>query len=89
MPRQARLDGPGRLHDVMIRGIEKRHIVDDSMLRRSDPVGCGSKNNWIGGKVTKLRGFPSAAASGQKNGRKSFHRFQDLPLQFPRNVPRE
>ena len=29
MPRQARLDAPGTLHHVIIRGIEKRKIVDD------------------------------------------------------------
>jgi hypothetical protein len=29
MPRQARLDAPGTLHHVMIRGIEKGKIVDD------------------------------------------------------------
>lgn len=29
MPRQARLDAPGTLHHVIIRGIEKRQIVDD------------------------------------------------------------
>ena len=29
MPRQARLDVPGTLHHVIIRGIEKRQIVDD------------------------------------------------------------
>jgi putative transposase len=29
MPRQARLDAPGTLHHVMIRGIEKSSIVDD------------------------------------------------------------
>ena len=29
MPRQARLDTPGTLHHVIIRGIEKKHIVDD------------------------------------------------------------
>lgn len=29
MPRQARLDIPGTLHHVIIRGIEKRRIVDD------------------------------------------------------------
>ena len=31
MPRQARLDSPGTLHHVMLRGIEKRHIVIDSI----------------------------------------------------------
>jgi putative transposase len=34
MPRQARLDSPGTLHHVMIRGIEGRNIVDDDQDRR-------------------------------------------------------
>ena len=29
MPRQARLDAPGSLHHVIVRGIGKRSIVDD------------------------------------------------------------
>ena len=29
MPRQARLDAPGTLHHVIVRGIEKGRIVDD------------------------------------------------------------
>jgi hypothetical protein len=33
MPRQARLDSPGTLHHVMIRGIEERNIVDDKQDR--------------------------------------------------------
>jgi len=33
MPRQARLDSPGTLHHVMIRGIEKRRIIDDDVGR--------------------------------------------------------
>jgi REP element-mobilizing transposase RayT len=33
MPRQARLDAPGTLHHVIIRGIEKRPIVDDAVDR--------------------------------------------------------
>jgi putative transposase len=33
MPRQARLDSPGTLHHVMIRGINKRRIVDDETDR--------------------------------------------------------
>lgn len=35
MPRQARLDVPGTLHHVIIRGIEKRRIVDDETDRHS------------------------------------------------------
>lgn len=33
MPRQARLDSPGTLHHVIIRGIEKKNIVDDKYDR--------------------------------------------------------
>ncbi len=35
MPRQARLDAPGTLHHVIIRGIEKRKIVDDKDDRKN------------------------------------------------------
>ena len=35
MPRHARLDAPGTLHHVIIRGIEKRRIVDDSRDRKN------------------------------------------------------
>lgn len=34
MPRQARLDAPGTLHHVIIRGIERRDIVDDDQDRQ-------------------------------------------------------
>lgn len=33
MPRKARLDAPGTLHHVIIRGIERRNIVDDDIDR--------------------------------------------------------
>ena len=33
MPRQARLDAPGTLHHVILRGIERRRIVDDDQDR--------------------------------------------------------
>ena len=35
MPRQARLDAAGTLHHVIIRGIERRRIVDDEQDRRN------------------------------------------------------
>jgi hypothetical protein len=35
MPRQARLDAVGTLHHVIIRGIEKRRIVNDETDRRN------------------------------------------------------
>jgi REP element-mobilizing transposase RayT len=34
MPRQARLDSPGTLHHVIIRGIEKKDIVQDKYDRK-------------------------------------------------------
>lgn len=36
MPRQARLDFPGTLHHVILRGIEGREIVDSAL----SPLGC-------------------------------------------------
>ena len=35
MPRQARLDSPGTLHHVMVRGINKQRIVDDDDDRKA------------------------------------------------------
>ncbi len=35
MPRRAMLDAPGSLHHVIVRGIEKRRIVDDVADRKS------------------------------------------------------
>ena len=35
MPRRARLDAPGTLHHVIVRGIERRNIVDDDRDRRN------------------------------------------------------
>ena len=35
MPRQARLDAPGTLQHVMLRGIEKKKIVDDRHDRKT------------------------------------------------------
>ena len=35
MPRRARLDAPGTLHHVILRGIEKRRIVDDVADRKN------------------------------------------------------
>ena len=35
MPRRARLDAPGTLHHVMVRGIEKRRIVNDVADRKN------------------------------------------------------
>lgn len=34
MPRETRLESPGMLHHVIIRGINKRRIVDDETDRK-------------------------------------------------------
>lgn len=51
MPRQARLDAPGTLHHVIVRGIEKRRIVDDDEDRKRlvDRMGAvaGETGTWI------------------------------------------
>ena len=41
MPRQARLDAPGTLHHVIVRGIEKRRIVDDDKDRQNFIIRMG------------------------------------------------
>ena len=35
MPRQARLDSPGTLHHVIVRGIERRDIINDKYDRKN------------------------------------------------------
>ena len=40
MPQGARLDAPGTLHHV-IRGIERRKIVDDDKYREAQITGSG------------------------------------------------
>ena len=48
MPRRARLDAPGTLHHVMIRGINKRRIVNDvadrkNFVKRMGELAAGTK----------------------------------------------
>ncbi|MCX5909737.1 MAG: transposase, partial [Deltaproteobacteria bacterium] len=42
MPRQARLDAPGALHQVMIRGIERKSIFRDNRDRKDFVVRLGN-----------------------------------------------
>lgn len=48
MPRQARLDAPGTLHHVMIRGIEKRIIVEDDQDRMAFVTRMGKQAKKTG-----------------------------------------
>ena len=50
MPRRARLDAPGTLHHVMVRGIEKRRIVNDvadrkNFIKRLGELSVDTKTN--------------------------------------------
>jgi len=42
MPRLARLDAPGILHHIMIRGIERRKILRDAKDRENFPERLGN-----------------------------------------------
>jgi hypothetical protein len=42
MPRGPRLDAPGTLHHVIVRGIERRKIVDDDKDREDFVTRMGS-----------------------------------------------
>ena len=48
MPRRARLDAPGTLHHVIVRGIERRRIVNDvadrkNFVKRLGELSAGTK----------------------------------------------
>jgi hypothetical protein len=51
MPRRARLDAPGTLHHVIIRGIERRKIVNDDKDRQKELIVSLSKRGLIRGVV--------------------------------------
>ena len=57
MPRQARLDAPGTLHHVMLRGIERRAIVTDDADRQDLVRRLGALANevlWYGVNHTNI-----------------------------------
>jgi putative transposase len=51
MPRQARLDAPGTLHHVMIRGIEKSPIFKDNQDRQDFVSRIGMIAQQAGTKI--------------------------------------
>ncbi len=54
MPRQARLDAPGTLHHVMVRGIERRRIVNDVADRKNFIKRLGELAAGMQGDVVSL-----------------------------------
>ena len=67
MPRQARLDAPGTLHHVMVRGIEKRKMVDDERDRQAFVGRLG---------VT----IPAIAKALKRSGSEKVYLFDNVPL---------
>jgi hypothetical protein len=59
MPRQARLDAAGTLHHVIIRGIEKRRIVDDDPDRREFASHSGRQSRGFAQISRRLRDYHS------------------------------
>jgi putative transposase len=59
MPRQARLDAPGPLHHVIIRGIERSLIFKDNQDRQ-DFIEPKSENTLIDKKETLLSLFEAS-----------------------------
>lgn len=60
MPRQARLDVPGALHHIMVRGINKSAIFDDDQDRQKFLERLGENivkaTRYTGTLLLKLRG---------------------------------
>jgi putative transposase len=55
MPRRARLDAPGTLHHVIVRGIEKRRINNDNadrqnFVKRLGELSVGTKQPFMPGR---------------------------------------
>ena len=62
MPRRARLDAPGTLHHVMVRGIESRRIVNDvadrkNFVERLGELAAGTKKFHSTLTLQKPEGF--------------------------------
>ncbi len=51
MPRQARLDAPGTLHHVMIRGIERKPIFRDDQDRQDIVTRLGNLSKQTGTRI--------------------------------------
>jgi hypothetical protein len=47
MPRRARLDAPGTLHHVIVRGIEGRRMVNDIWRNLKEGYDFFKKNGYI------------------------------------------
>jgi len=85
MPRQARLDSPGTLHHVLIRGIERRRIVDGAgaagVRCRGESRDCAS----IGGRLrsNNRRGSPAGRGLNichfEEPGTKLFQLVNNVP----------
>jgi putative transposase len=77
MPRQARLDAPGTLHHVIVRGIEKRRIVDDEKDRENFIARLGGLASATGTQVyswSLLKNHAHILVHSSETGLSSFMR---------------
>jgi hypothetical protein len=65
MPRQARIDAPGALHHIIVRGIERKKIFRDDKDRNDFLENIGAISKEIGGEGVGV----SATALGEGLGR--------------------
>ena len=67
MPRQTRLDAPGTLHHVMIRGIEGKSIFRDGRDRRDFVSRLGDLSREMGTPILAARGALEAGVAKMKS----------------------
>ena len=90
MPRGARLDAPGTLHHVMVRGIERRNIVDDEKNRQDFVFRLGKLSDETGTAIYAWALMPNHARILLRNGltpifTKSFKKSPFLTTRLPGN----
>jgi hypothetical protein len=69
MPRQARLDAPGTMHHVIIRGIERKEIVKDNHDRQNFVYRMGTAADaWYRYVQRVVFGIQAKLAVGQPGG---------------------
>jgi REP element-mobilizing transposase RayT len=75
MPRQARLDAPGTLHHVIIRGLERRAIVKDDVDREAFVTRLGAMAQATGTPIYGWALLPNHAHVLLRSGPTGLPRF--------------
>ncbi len=75
MPRQSRLDAPGTLHHIIIRGIERRKIVDDREDRENFIASLGNAASETGTSIYAWALMPNHAHFLVRSGPEGISKF--------------